>query len=159
VDIFVVSIKFDANNKGVFTIVDIYDSLIQSSRSKASSNYGQTTWCTEVLLKFQQFMVDYVFFVCDSCKNLLLKDPKHILKKVVYKECPWQRIGYDCALFGFVMLLHLANQQSATSDTFSQNNITSFCNALYKILSSTAGTIPNHVAIYREVLLYLSFLR
>jgi Ulp1 family protease len=94
------------------------------------SNRGQTTWCTEVLLKFQQFMVDYVFFYCNSCKNLLLKDPQHILKKVIYKECPWQQNGYDCALFGFVTLLHLANQQSVTSDTFSQNNVTSFRNAL-----------------------------
>jgi hypothetical protein len=41
------------------------------------------------------------------------------------------------------MLLHLANQQSVTSDTFSQHNIISFCNVLYKILSSTAGTIQN----------------
>jgi hypothetical protein len=47
----VVSIMFDANNKDVFTNVEIYDSLIRSSRSKASSNRGQTTWCTEVLSK------------------------------------------------------------------------------------------------------------
>jgi hypothetical protein len=72
-----------------------------------------------------------------------LKDRKNILKKVVYKECPWHQNGYDYTLFGFVTVLHLANQKTVTSNTFSQKNITSFRNSLYKILSSTSGTIPN----------------
>jgi Ulp1 family protease len=66
-------------------------------------------------------------------------NPEYILEKATNQECPQQYNGFDCGLFLFGILLHIANNVPVTSDVFSSSNVTRFHQGPYTALVVPAG--------------------
>jgi hypothetical protein len=133
---FVAVVSFDANDKQVFTNVQLYDSLRRAPRHKQKDKIASNTMGARFLVQLQEFLLAFVFFESPEKNMKQLKDDKdYILRKVEYKPCPQQRNGVDCSLFGLVSLLHIIADVPLNEQTFTQENITEFRKYLYQILS------------------------
>ena len=143
-------IIFNIDSEEVFQSVRIYDSLGRiSSRTNMSlsrnknlpPSVSKTSLAGKYLCCLQSFLVRICFFEKQHTKQvrMLKANPEYILKKATNEECPQQYNGFDCGLFSFGILLHIANNVPVTPDVFSHSNITQFRQGLYRALVPAGG--------------------
>jgi Trp operon repressor len=159
---FVISVTFDASKEDVFERVDIYDSIssseVLSVQSRVSTRSGKgiavNTRGAQYLMRLQEFLNEFAFHDNDEVYSRLKQDPKLILRKASYNSCPQQSNGYDCSLFGFVTLLHLARGITITENIFTQEDITKFRLSLHTLLSSDIQPDPRKLLSPNYVTLF-----
>jgi hypothetical protein len=135
----VVTVTFDPTTPTIFERVIGYESLnsIQmiSSQSRVSTRSGigiPTNSCgAQCLMQLQRFLNEFSFYDIEGMYTTLKQDPKIILQRATYISCPQQTNGYDCLLFGFAILLHIAHGIKVDETIFTQANITKLRASLY----------------------------
>jgi hypothetical protein len=139
-------IVFDIDSDEVFQSVRIYDSLGRTTPSNIrlsskKSVVNKSSLAGKYLCCLQSFLVQICFFDKTDTKQvrMLKENPDYILGKAINQECPQQRNGWDCGLFAFGILLHIANNVPVTHDVFSGSNITEFRQGLYTALLPAPG--------------------
>jgi Ulp1 protease family, C-terminal catalytic domain len=128
----------------IFTSVTVYDSLRKTSRRGEQGQLNPHTQVAKFLRTLQQF---FALHCCVDDENkqffeMLMKQPDLILRHATVSSCPQQENGYDCALFAFGVLIHLALNISVTETTFVQQDITKFRTELHQRLSNGTRQEP-----------------
>jgi Ulp1 family protease len=93
-------------------------------------------------MQLQRFLNEFSFYENEGVYTTLKQDPKFILRRSTYNSCPQQSNGYDCSLFGFATLLHIAHGIKVDETIVNQANITELRGSLYTILSSDIRQDP-----------------
>jgi hypothetical protein len=149
-DHFCVAVPFDPTTPTIFERVVVYDSLnsneMISSQSRVSTRSGigipTNSRGAQYLMQLQCFLNEFSFYENKDVYNTLKQDPKFILCRATYNSCPQQSNGYDCSLFGFATLLHIAHGIKVDETIFNQANITELRGSLYTIFSSDIRPDP-----------------
>ena len=132
-------VSFDPNKDHFFEKVYIYDSYRRSKRKSQAEKPKPNETPGLLLQELQKFLFHYCLFGTRN-KNVLVKDPKLILRSAVYVDCPQQTNHYDCALFALGTLLHLLNGYLTLdlSEAFTPSDVTNLRKGLYKHLTLNA---------------------
>jgi Ulp1 protease family, C-terminal catalytic domain len=123
----------------------VYDSLRTTSRRGEQGKLNPHTEASKFLRTLQQCLALHCCFLNDENKQvfeLLMKQSDLILQHATVSSCPQQENGYDCALFAFGVLIHLALNISVTETTFVQQDITKFRTELHQRLSNGTRQEP-----------------
>ena len=133
-------IAFDINSDVVFHHVRVYDSLVRKT-SNTIHKVTKSSAAGRYLCSLQQFLVRFCFF--DKQETVQYKqlktNPQFILNNATVEESPQQTNGWDCGLFAFGVVLHIATGIPVTRTLFTPENITQFREGLHDVLSSEGG--------------------
>ena len=132
---FVIFMIFDPTDReeDYFQYIKVYDSMFRAYRNGRFVQLPNTL-VTNLLLKFQKFVLNYILYDTDNPD--VLSDPKLVLRDVTYHQCPRPSNEYDTALYAYGILLHLVSCINITSTIFTQNEITYFRKSLYIIFNA-----------------------
>jgi hypothetical protein len=129
----VTSVHFNINNEKIFDTVCIYDSLRRSTRKNDFPKQDSVPGM--LLIQFQKFLSNFCF--CDNDRNeVLTTNANFILSSSSYQNCPQQRNGFDCGLFGLGTLMHLVAGHSELENAFGPEHVTSLREGLYMRLTA-----------------------
>jgi len=147
-------ITFNLDSDEVFHSVQVYDSLERVSTSNktrsTTATVRKTSSAGKYLCCLQSFLLKFCFTSTDREEQprphqhtkqlrMLQRNPEYILKNAVLRECPQQDNGWDCGLFAFAVVLHLANNIPVTRDVFSSSDISRLRQGLYNELGAAGG--------------------
>ncbi|KAG7360913.1 MULE transposase domain containing protein [Nitzschia inconspicua] len=140
---FVVDVTFDIRQPAVFQQVNVYDSLSITSRRRA----------TAVLGRLQRFLSGFCFHGLDH-NLLLLEKQEYIVQQAVFRNCPKQSNSHDCGLFAVAVIWHLLEGKEVHSSVFTQGDIATLRQALYRGLSANAewATLENVSSFFPALL-------
>jgi hypothetical protein len=71
---------------------------------------------------------------------MLQSNPDYMIDLANYEYSPQQNNTWDCGLFSFAVLLHLANKVPVSKDVFTQEHISKLRSALHKDFSNMGGS-------------------
>ena len=129
---FVVSLRFDIKTTRIFQQVVVFDSLRHSAQGK--DVVLSTSIAGKMLMSLQLFLAKFCFFAHVEQSHDLIRHPECILEDATYVNCPQQRNGYDCGLFGLGVLFHLVDGQYPLDTTFGQKDVDLFRAGLHREL-------------------------
>ena len=133
-------IAFDINSDVVFHHVRVYDSLVRKT-SNTIHKVTKSSAAGRYLCSLQQFLVRFCFF--DKQETVQYKqlktNPQFILNNATVEESPQQTNGWDCGLFAFGVVLHIATGIPVTRTLFTPENISQFREGLHDVLSIEGG--------------------
>ncbi|KAG7343462.1 hypothetical protein IV203_021407 [Nitzschia inconspicua] len=140
---FVVDVTFDIRQPAVFQQVNVHDSLSITSRGTA----------TAVLGRLQRFLSGFCFHGLDH-NLLLLEKQEYIVQQAVFRNCPKQSNSHDCGLFAVAVIWHLLDSKEVHSSFFTQGDIATLRQALYRGLSANAewATLENVSSFFPALL-------
>ena len=115
---FVVCFEFSLNAPDFFVNVWFYDSLERSQK-----RIHRSTNAADIVKKVNFFFKSYILH--EPQYQHLHQSDNALLRRVQYRDCPWQENGYDCGIFAVAVVLHLLNQNLVVGETsFTQRNVT-----------------------------------
>ncbi|KAG7344072.1 hypothetical protein IV203_022080 [Nitzschia inconspicua] len=108
---------------------------------------------TAVLGRLQRFLFGFCFHGLDH-NILLLEKQEYIVQQAVFRNCPKQSNSHDCGLFAVAVIWHLLDGKEVHSLVFTQGEIATLRQALYRGLSANAewATLEN-VSLFFPALL------
>ena len=121
-------------DRNIFQNVNIYDSLKRSNQYINTRSTNKSV-ATSFLIKLQKNFLVYVFHNT-KIGTLLAQEKTLIVKDIKFTDCPIQENNYDCGLFAFGVLMHLAVGFLVRCDTYNQECITKLRKGLRLITSS-----------------------
>ncbi|KAG7343092.1 Ulp1 protease family protein [Nitzschia inconspicua] len=100
------------------------------------------SWLTPQLGRLQRFLSGFCFHGLDH-NLLLLEKQEYIVQQAVFRNCPKQSNSHDCGLFAVAVIWHLLEGKEVHSSVFTQGDIATLRQALYRGLSANAEWVES----------------